>query len=192
MKRFIGISLSLCLIFSGTLLGAKKVELLTTGQALKIVFPDSTIKIEKKVLKTNDKQKAEIEKLSDLTLNAKYDSTFEVYIGEKDGKVIRYAVIGLQKAKPKPIKYIVGINPDGVVFDVAVMSYHHKHEIGVTKKKFLDQFKGKSLKNSLRIKKGIDAVTKATISSRSVTKGVRKSLAIVKVFFNVGSVKKGK
>ena len=83
-----------------------------------------------------------------------------------------------------PINLLVGIDKDGKVTDVAVVSHKETPGLGakIEETKFLGQFKGRGprdvmlKKDSGNPNDGIDAIAAATISSRAVTKAVRESL----------------
>ncbi|MDD5382526.1 MAG: FMN-binding protein [Candidatus Margulisbacteria bacterium] len=77
-----------------------------------------------------------------------------------------------------PIEMLVGVDPVGKVSGVKILSQRETPGLGanIVKPKFLDQFKGKSLKDPLEPKKDIDAITGATISSRAVCVGVKEAL----------------
>ena len=81
-----------------------------------------------------------------------------------------------------PINLLVGIDKDGKVIDVAVVSHLETPGLGakIEEKKFIGQFKGKGV-SEMVLKKdsgnndGIDAIAAATISSRAVTKAVKEA-----------------
>lgn len=77
-----------------------------------------------------------------------------------------------------PIELMVGIDGKGKVSGVKVLNHRETPGLGanIVGKKFLDQFKGKTLKDPIEPKKDIDAITGATISSRAVCVGVREAL----------------
>ncbi len=77
-----------------------------------------------------------------------------------------------------PIEMLVGIDEKGKVSGVKVLSHRETPGLGanIAQPKFLDQFKGKTLKDPIEPKKDIDALTGATISSRAVCEGVKDAL----------------
>lgn len=77
-----------------------------------------------------------------------------------------------------PIELMVGIDEQGKVSGVKVISQHETAGLGadIVKPKFLGQFIGKSAKDKIEAKQDIDAITGATISSRAVCTGVKNAL----------------
>jgi Na+-translocating ferredoxin:NAD+ oxidoreductase RnfG subunit len=80
-----------------------------------------------------------------------------------------------------PIRYLVGLDLNGTVLQVIVLEYKEIRGRPVAKKRFLNQYKGKTIQDELMLRSDIDGVTGATISSRSMTDGVRKILHIFKL-----------
>lgn len=77
-----------------------------------------------------------------------------------------------------PIDMLVGIDPQGKVSGVKILNHRETPGLGanIVRPKFLDQFKGKTLKDPIEPKKDIDALTGATISSKGVCDGVKEAL----------------
>lgn len=103
---------------------------------------------------------------------------------DKDNKEIGYAFTVADNGYGGEIKIMVGINPDGTVSKVAVLSADNETPgLGqnIKKDSFLDQFAGKigSLtvtKNAPSTDTEIQAITSATISSSAVTRAVNSAL----------------
>jgi Na+-translocating ferredoxin:NAD+ oxidoreductase subunit G len=89
------------------------------------------------------------------------------------------AIVVKPRGYSSEIEMMVGIDPQGKVSGVKILSQKETPGLGadVAKPGFLDQFKGKSVKDKLAAKQDIDAITGATISSRAVCKGVKDALA---------------
>lgn len=99
---------------------------------------------------------------------------FTFYFGIKDGKKVSVAIIEKQPGKWGPIEYIVALDMEGKIQNLAVMSYVEKRGKPIAKRLFLKQFIGKSSKDKFRVKKDIRAISGATISSRSACFAVKK------------------
>ncbi len=80
-----------------------------------------------------------------------------------------------------PITFAVGVGRDGALRDVQVMVYREPRGEEVQEARFRRQFTGKRLKDPIALGKDIDAITGATISSRSATYAARKGLALVQI-----------
>jgi Na+-translocating ferredoxin:NAD+ oxidoreductase RnfG subunit len=90
------------------------------------------------------------------------------------GTIFLLDVIG----QAQPITFAVAIGPEGAVQDVRVMVYRESHGDEIEDRRFRKQFVNKTLKDPITLGKDIDAITGATISSRSETFAVRKGLAL--------------
>lgn len=118
------------------------------------------------------------------TQGAKLSAAYEVVSGsEKAGYAFEVVTSGSQG----DIDMIVGVDADGAVTGVSIVE--NKETSGIGSKVMdnnplpsgtgvLDQFVGKSGAGSLVVKKNVDAISGATVSSKGVTKGVNAALAV--------------
>ncbi len=139
-------------------------------EALKSAFPQAD-KIEKKIIRLNKEQKNRIAQKSRQTINFSYKS---VYIAEKDGKRLGYAIVDQVKGKSSFIKYLLAITPEGTIRNIVILTYRGTKGAEVLYESFRKQFIGKRENDPLQLGVDIDAIAGATISSRSITDGVRK------------------
>lgn len=161
---------------------------LSKEEALRHVFPKSTlIQKETKVLLTKDQEI--FQKKYDFNVKEKF---WDIYVAksiETSGAVGEsyqtdgYALILNEIGKELPITFIVGIDPKGKVIAVDIMTFRESHGGGVKNKKFLSQYEKKTSQAPLMVGKDIVAISGATLSSRAITVGVKKGLAIVDYFF---------
>jgi transcriptional regulator of nitric oxide reductase len=101
--------------------------------------------------------------------------------GKPPGTVVRVEEIG----KHKPISFAIGIQADGTVQGVAVLTYRENYGIQIKDPKFLGQYRGKRWSDKLATPGDIDAVSGATYSSYAANRAVRKALAVLKVLGKV-------
>lgn len=90
------------------------------------------------------------------------------------GWILIFDVIG----QSQPITFAVGVTQDGALQDVQVMVYREPQGEEIQEKRFRKQFVGKRLKDPIALGKDIDAISGATISSRSASFAARKALAL--------------
>ena len=76
--------------------------------------------------------------------------------------------------KSMPITFLVLFNIEGNISSTNVVKYREPYGGGVKIKSWNNQFKGKNSKSNYKIGEGIDSISGATISVRSLTKGIRK------------------
>lgn len=143
-------------------------------EALKRAFPEAD-EIVKERLWLNDIQRDKISKLCNQKIE---DKRMVFYGGKKSGKIIGYMLIDHYIGKSLPITYMVVLNIDGTVRDVAIMVYREPQGMEVRYKSFLKQFFGKNASSTF---KDVNAITGATISVRAITKGVKKAVSAFQV-----------
>ena len=111
------------------------------------------------------------------------ETAFQVYIGKKGNVIDRYAIITEEMGCFHPITWILSTNTEGRILDIAVMIYRESRGHEVSRKRFLKQFEGKSIKDSLSTNKDIIRITGATVSVQAVCRGVKKMLAFIDEFY---------
>ncbi len=153
------------------------VELFKAEAALKNIFPTAT-NFEKKNIVLTEEQVRLVQESAGVSFEKTHSSTLVVYQVMAAQKVIGYAFEDVVVGKWAPIRYLVGLDLQGAVLQVVVLEYKEIRGRPVAKKRFLNQYKGKTIQDELMLRVDIDGVTGATISSRSMTDGVRKILHI--------------
>lgn len=148
----------------------------TRENALSMAFPGASA-IEKKTLFLSLDEQKRIEELAKVKLDSRM-VTF--YVGKGDGKVVGYAYLGSQVIRTKYAVFMVVINPDKTVKSVHVLAFYEPEEYLPPQRWFM-QFSEKVLNEGLWPKRDIHAVTGATMSVYSITREVRKVLAIYEV-----------
>ena len=152
---------------------------LTEEEALKILFPKAQ-KIQAEELRLTPDQKIRIQD----RIGWKFpEESFRAFKAETDGKVDGYAVLQETIGKHRPITYIVGVTPQGKVFDVEIMVYRESKGSEVHRKRFNAQYEGKTAQDPISINKDIINITGATMSVRSVSAGVKRALVLVEEFY---------
>jgi Na+-translocating ferredoxin:NAD+ oxidoreductase RnfG subunit len=148
---------------------------LTQEQALKIALPPGDPVITRTYAPAPE-ERARIER----RLGRKIaDDSFTVHQSMSGGKPTGYAMILDEQGKYYPMTFVVGVKPDGSVRDVAVMVYRERRGDAVQRRRFLDQFRGKTPEDPLMVNRDIVHLTGATVSSWSIAAGVKKAVAIV-------------
>jgi FAD:protein FMN transferase len=155
---------------------------LTEEQALHEVFPHCD-KILFNVVPLTKEEKSQLQN----KLRRKiYEDFFVVYMGIKSGEVTGYAIITEEIGKFHPYTFIVSVDLKGKIDKIAILVYRESRGSDIAKKRFLYQFKGKSLKNKIRINRDIINISGATMSVVTMCKGVKKILAVIDEFYLSG------
>ena len=117
------------------------------------------------------------------SFNEKVLDGIEYFEALKDKRVIGYCIKVVGNGYNGYIRMIAGVDPNGVIQGVTVLEHGETPGLGAKINEirqgerepwFLKQFKGKDA-GTIAIKKDIDAVTGATISSKAVTDAIRKT-----------------
>ncbi len=98
------------------------------------------------------------------------------------GAILELEVVG----QALPITFAVGVRADQTLQDIEVMVYREPYGKEINERRFRAQFHGKSARDPLAVEKDINAVSGATISSRSATYAARKGLALAAILFRRG------
>lgn len=117
------------------------------------------------------------------SFNEKTLDGIEYFEALKDKTVIGYCVRVAGSGYNGYIRMIAGVDSNGVIQGVSVLEHAETPGLGAkinevrpdeSEPWFLKQFKGKDAR-SIAVKKDIDAITGATISSKAVTDAIRKT-----------------
>ncbi|QQR80804.1 MAG: FMN-binding protein [Deltaproteobacteria bacterium] len=175
MKKFILFLATNFLIHS---LGAQTINI-KPADVLKTIFQSSQEIVSEKHTLSADQKLILLKSLG--TPVTKDEWTF--YVAKTAGQVDGYAMIDHELGKMEPITFMTAFNKDGSVKAVEILVYREPYGSEVHEKKFVKQYEGKKNTDVLRVGQDIQNMTGATISSRSVTIGVKRDLAIWNIFY---------
>jgi electron transport complex protein RnfG len=108
----------------------------------------------------------------------------EYFEAVKEKNVVGYCIKATGEGYGGYIRMMIGINPDGVIKGVRILEHQETPGLGAKINEvrpgekdawFLRQFVGKSAR-TVEVRKNIDSITGATISSRGVTDAVNKTV----------------
>ena len=170
-------ALAFCLIL---VLPASAETYLSEQQAVKVALPDAASVIpEQKQLTAG--QRDSLQKASGLRFP---EPNYKFLVGhDKAGKTTGYALILNEVGKEEPITFIVGVTPEGIAGEVAVMEYRESRGSEIHEKRFTHQFKGKKSTDAIQVNHDIINYTGATLSSHAMARGVKKALLLVQTFY---------
>ena len=107
---------------------------------------------------------------------------FRTFTISKDDKNIAYAILISRPVRTKDAAILYMISPQGVIENVEVVAFNEPPEF-TPSRQYIDQFKGKTNQDTLRVGKDIPTVTGATMGARNVTDGARLALAVFDMLF---------
>lgn len=150
-------------------------EFLTEEEAARLMFPKSE-RIGLEIIELTPEQKQVIEERIGWHFP---ESQFNVYIGKTGAVIDGYAIVQNTIGKHKAITYMVGADPKGHVLNIEVLVYREAKGVEVRTKRFNAQYEGKTLFDPIRINRDIINISGATMSVRSLSAGVKRTLVMV-------------
>jgi FAD:protein FMN transferase len=152
---------------------------LTEAQALAVILGEGTIpRREDRTLDANLRARLEHE------TNVKFPGpAYTFFLTGPPNQPQKFAIVMNEIGKTEPITFMVGINDQGKVTEVVIMVFRENRGWEVKEKRFLNQFKGKTVRSPIRVEEDIINYTGATLSSKAVARGVKRALALVNAFY---------
>ncbi|MBS0508691.1 MAG: FMN-binding protein [Proteobacteria bacterium] len=98
----------------------------------------------------------------------------QLRLARQGGAVIGFMVVDEVIGKFERITYAVGVEPDGRVRQVEVLSYRESHGHEIRLPAWRRQFVGKTAASPLQVGDDISNISGATLSCTHVTEGVRR------------------
>ena len=113
--------------------------------------------------------------------------SYEYYVSEASGEAIAYAVKSTAIGFGGPLTIMVGVMPDGGIYNTSVLSHSETPGLGAKcsdpKEPFVAQWKGFEAGKKLLVTKDggdVDAITASTITSRAYTLAVANAVEVVR------------
>ena len=107
----------------------------------------------------------------------------------KDGALVGFAQVRNVKGKDQPITYLVAVDAHDTLKDIDILVYREPQGGEVAYEPWRKQFRGKTTTAPLVVGKDIKNISGATISSHSVTLGVRQALADLTAWHTTGKLR---
>jgi hypothetical protein len=145
-------------------------------EALELAFPDAD-RVEKRSELLDDARAQEVQRLARAELPSRLVT---LYTGYREGAVLGHAVIEIHTVRTQPEAFLVVMTPAGQVRSIRVLAFYEPEEY-LPPERWLRQFEGRPLDDRLRLEGEIHGIAGSTLSSRAVTAGVRRALALYQV-----------
>jgi len=145
---------------------------LTVEQAQQAIFPGQ--KLSQSFVTLTSEQAREIERRSDAKVRHK-----EVQLWKASGG--GYFIVDDVVGKHEFITYAVGLNADGTVKQIEIMTYRESYGYEVRNADWRAQFVGKNVSAPLKLSQDIKNISGATLSCRHITDGVKRILATYEI-----------
>jgi hypothetical protein len=149
---------------------------LTKAGALNLYFAESD-SIERRTLYLTEEQVTAIQQEAKATVESR---VITYYVALTDGRYTGLAFLDRQTVRTMQVVYMVVLHPDTTVRGVEILAFYEPEDYRPTDR-WLAQFEGATLDDELWLKRGIQNVVGATLSAQTLTKGVRRVLALFEV-----------
>lgn len=119
------------------------------------------------------------------------DHIFAWQVLDNNNKEVKgYAMLDHVLGKVRPITFLVILNKKGIIEKTAIIKYRENYGGMVQAKRWNDQFIGLSTESSFILGEDISGISGATISVKSVTKGIHKIVKLFSFIFKSNPYKK--
>ena len=170
------LTLSFLLLFSFSM-NSNAQQFYTVEQAQKAIFQDADGFKLNPVSLTSD-QINKIKSSSSTGTPIPEKKIWQVFQADKQ---VGWFIVDEVYGKHEFITYAVGINLDGTVRMIDVMDYHETYGYQVREAGWRGQFVGKNVNSNLKLSKGIDNISGATLSCKHLADGVKRVLTLYDV-----------
>ena len=153
---------------------AHAVRYLSIEQAQKIAFPDATRFVEAHVIFT-PADMTSIERRSGQKVRARGQQMWRALV---DDRIVGFFIVDYVIGKHLVIDYAIALDPGGQVRHVEILEYRESYGGEISNRSWLAQFVGKTSRDPVELDQDIRNISGATLSSRHVTEGVKRILAL--------------
>jgi Na+-translocating ferredoxin:NAD+ oxidoreductase RnfG subunit len=143
---------------------------MTKEEALRTHFPGAVI--ERSTAFLTEAERLAIQRSARAMVESK---VVTYYVARQAGRVIGTAFFETQTIRTMPATYMVVVDPDTSVRAVEMLAFYEPPDYHPSDR-WLQQFNGRSADQDLYLKRGIHAISGATLTAQTVTDGVRRLL----------------
>ncbi|MEK7858674.1 MAG: FMN-binding protein [Elusimicrobiota bacterium] len=158
------------------LLGARPVlgrVLMTQKDALALAFP-AGVKVDRRTAYLDAEQLKAAEADGRVKIGSK---VWSYYVGTSSAGVLGYAYFDTHVVRTMPETFMAVLEPGGAVRFVELLSFQEPDDY-LPSERWLKQFQGKELKDDLLVHRAIRNMTGASLTSETLSSGVRRILAV--------------
>jgi len=152
---------------------AHAAPLISPIDAMRHAFGDQSAVTKKNTLLTAS-QAAAVSRQAKMKLSTKIYRLYTASVGDKS---VGYGILITRKVRQKDAAVLYMITPEGRIGAIEIIAFNEPPEY-MPQPTYLEQFKGKDARATLRVGKDIPTVSGATLSARNVTDGARLALAL--------------
>lgn len=158
--------------------GAPAQEVVTQEEALRMAFPDAD-EVERRTAFLGDSAMERAEELAAPAVEIE-EPVVTHYVARRGGTPLGVAYFDSHEVRTLPEVLMVVVTPEGEVARVEVLRFDEPREYRPPEE-WLEEFRGKDLSSRISTSGSIVNITGATLTSRAVTRAVRRVLALHRV-----------
>ena len=164
---------ALVLLLAAASAGAK--VFLTQEEALNLAFPGATLDRKPVFLTAAEQQEA-----AALSGGPPPSALVVVYSATRDGRPVGTAYFDTHVVRTQTEVLMIVVDASGAIMRVEVLSFAEPEDY-LPREHWYAQFPGKTLGDELSVKRGIRAVSGASLTARATTEAARRVLALHRV-----------
>jgi len=138
-------------------------------------FPDAEFNRDTRLLTEPEKSR-----VAEMSRQDKPRALVSRYVVSRGDKAVAYAYLDKHKVRTLPEVLMIVLDAEGVLQDIHVLAFREPQEY-LPRAGWYEQFVGKTVDEEIRMKKNIDGVTGATLTSRATTQCARRVMVIHEV-----------
>lgn len=146
-------------------------------EALKTAFPDAT-RVDHKTVFFTDEERDNLRKLAKATWG---ERLYTYYMGYQGDTLMGFAVIDTHVVRTKTETVLVVMSPDGKIEKIQLLAFYEPTEY-MAHPGWIQKLVGKTIADPIQLRRDVDTITGATISSDAITTMTRKVLAFHELF----------
>jgi len=150
---------------------------LTQAEALSLAFP-AGVAVERKTVFLTEAERQEARKLSGA--GRLPDALVVFYAGTRDGREVGTAYFDTHVVRTLAETVMILVDATGSIARIEVLSFGEPEEY-LPRPHWYAQFSGRKLDDELSLKRGVRAVSGATLTARATTEAARRMLAVDRV-----------
>jgi hypothetical protein len=154
---------------------------LSRAEALELAFPDAD-RVESRSHFLTPEQVERVRTLARTPFDSKLVT---VHTGYRGADALGHAFIDVHTVRTLPEAFLIVLTPQGAVSSLRVLAFHEPLDYLPTER-WLEQFRGRTARDELRLDRDVDGIAGATLSARAVTGAVRRALALYQVLLAGG------
>jgi Na+-translocating ferredoxin:NAD+ oxidoreductase RnfG subunit len=149
-----------------------QVVFFTVDQAIEELFPEGSVTRTTEVLDQEARKR-----VAESSGSEAPTSIVHPYVVRKEGEVVGTVYFDVHRVRTRRETMAVAVGPDGRVIRVLVCAFAEPQDY-IPPQPFYDQFAGRILDDRVRLRRGVDAVTGATLTCKATVGCVRRVLAL--------------